>query len=83
MRIRVLLLTVVAVIGGLVSPAYAYLDPGTGSIILQGIIGGVAAGAAIIGIYWQKVKAFFSSDIASSEEMSSEKASLAEPQKEE
>ena len=41
------------------SPAYAYLDPGTGSMILQGLLGGLAAGAAVIGIYWQKVKAFF------------------------
>ncbi len=24
-------------------PAYAYLDPGTGSILLQSIIGGIAA----------------------------------------
>ena len=62
MCIRVLLLTIVAMTVGLVSPAHAYLDPGTGSIILQGIIGGVAAGAAVIGIYWQKVKAMFSSE---------------------
>jgi hypothetical protein len=38
------------------SPAYAYLDPGTGSIIVQSIIGLVAAGAAAIGLYWAKVK---------------------------
>lgn len=30
------------------STAYAYLDPGTGSIVLQAIIGGVAAGMFII-----------------------------------
>ncbi len=42
------------------NPVYAYLDPGTGSIILQGLIGGIAAGLAVIGIYWQKVKSFFS-----------------------
>jgi len=30
------------------SSAYAYLDPGTGSIVLQAIIGGVAAGMFII-----------------------------------
>ena len=40
-------------------PAYAYLDPGTGSMILQGLLGVLAAGAAAIGIYWQKVKAFY------------------------
>ncbi len=41
------------------SPAYAYLDPGTGSMILQGLIGGIAAGATIIALYYQKVKSFF------------------------
>ena len=39
--------------------AYAYLDPGTGSIILQGIIATVA-GALVAGrVYWQRVKTFF------------------------
>ena len=42
------------------SPAYAYLDPGTGSVLLQGLIGGIAAVMAFLSIYWQKVKAFFS-----------------------
>jgi hypothetical protein len=40
-------------------PAYAYLDPGTGSMILQGIVGAVAATAAAVGLYWTRVKAFF------------------------
>ena len=39
--------------------AQAYLDPGTGSLILQGIIGTVAAVAAVGGLYWARVKAFF------------------------
>lgn len=38
--------------------AYAYLDPGTGSIIIQAIIGFIAAGIAAISIYWQKFKNF-------------------------
>ena len=40
--------------------AYAYLDPGTASIFLQGIIGGIAAAAAVGTVYWQRVKYFFS-----------------------
>jgi hypothetical protein len=36
--------------------AHAYLDPGTASIILQGIVGGVAAGVATAGIYWSRTK---------------------------
>jgi len=40
--------------------AFAYLDPGTGSIILQAILGAIAAGATWCSMYWQKVKNFFS-----------------------
>jgi len=39
--------------------AYAYIDPGIGSIILQGIIGAIAATSITIKIYWQKIKNFF------------------------
>ena len=39
--------------------AYAYLDPGTGSILLQGLIAAVAAGLAIGRMYWAKLKEFF------------------------
>lgn len=41
------------------TPALAYLDPGTGSMILQLLLGGVA-GALVIGkLYWQRLKGFF------------------------
>jgi len=39
--------------------AHAYLDPGTGSIILQGLIAAVAAGLVVIKTYWYKIKTFF------------------------
>ena len=38
------------------SKAYAYLDPGTGSIILQAILGFIAAAVASVSIYWTKFK---------------------------
>ncbi len=38
--------------------AFAYLDPGTGSIILQTILGFIAAAVASISIYWTKFKLF-------------------------
>ena len=44
----------------LTSHAKAYLDPGTGSIILQAILGLIAAAAATASFYWNKVKLFFS-----------------------
>ncbi len=38
------------------SNAWAYLDPGTGSMILQMLLGGVA-GLAIVGkLYWHRMK---------------------------
>jgi hypothetical protein len=43
--------------------AYAYLDPGTGGIILQAIIGAIAATSLTIKIYWQKIKAFLKKKI--------------------
>jgi hypothetical protein len=41
------------------SPVYAYLDPGTGSIIIQGLIAGAAAVMSFVSVYWQKIKSLF------------------------
>ena len=38
-------------------PAFAYLDPGTGSMLLQVILGGVAAVAVAIKLFWYKIRA--------------------------
>ena len=40
--------------------AYAYLAPGIGSLMLQGIIAGIAVVTTTIGVYWKKIKSFFS-----------------------
>ena len=37
----------------------AYLDPGTGSMLLQVILGGVAAVGVAIKLYWYKLRAAF------------------------
>ena len=42
-----------------INNAYAYLDPGTGSIILQAILGTIAAAASYCAFYWNKVKNLF------------------------
>jgi hypothetical protein len=39
--------------------AQASLDPGTGSMLLQGLIAGLAATSVVIGRYWYKVKSYF------------------------
>lgn len=40
----------------MIVPAHAYLDPGTGSIVLQAIIGGVAASLFILRSYFHRLK---------------------------
>ena len=48
-----------AILGVMASPAYAYLDPSTGSMILQVLLGGVA-GLALAGkLYWHKLLSLF------------------------
>jgi len=42
------------------TPAYAYLDPGTGSMILQIVLGGVAGMMVVGKLYWAQFTSFFS-----------------------
>lgn len=35
--------------------AMAYLDPGTGSALLQGILGGLAAIGVVLKLYWHRI----------------------------
>jgi hypothetical protein len=42
--------------GFFVSDAYAYLEPGTGSVILQALIGVIAGVLITLKIYWYKLK---------------------------
>jgi hypothetical protein len=58
---NVVLLAALALGATLVSTqeAHAYLDPGTGSMLLQGLIAGLAATSVVIGRYWYKVKSYF------------------------
>jgi len=37
----------------------AYLDPGTGSLIIQAVVAVLAGAAVAITSYWQKIKTFF------------------------
>ena len=39
--------------------AYAYLDPGTGSFILQLVIAALLGGLFAVKIFWNKIKIFF------------------------
>jgi hypothetical protein len=48
--------------------AYAYLDPGTGSIILQAIIAGVASTIFAVRMYWSRIKEKFGMSRASDDD---------------
>ena len=42
-----------------VESAWAYLDPGTGWMILQGLVAAIAAAGVAVGTYWSKVRSWF------------------------
>jgi len=46
--------------GLLALPAQAYLDPGTGSVIFQVIVGGLLGAAFAIKTFWRRIVGFFS-----------------------
>lgn len=62
MRISLQAITRASVVAALLAmttvDAFAYLDPGTGSIILQGLIAAFAAVAVTARIYWRKIADF-------------------------
>ena len=43
-----------------VDDAQAYIDPGTGSMLVQSLIAVIVGGLFIIKKYWHKLKVFFS-----------------------
>jgi hypothetical protein len=45
---------------GLANEAQAYIDPGTGSIIIQGLVAALVGGLVLIKTYWRKLRMFFS-----------------------
>ena len=48
----------VLVAGGILllqPPAHAYLDPGSGSMLLQVLLGGFAAVGVVVRLYWQRL----------------------------
>lgn len=51
----------VGVLALLVMPtdAHAYLDPGTGSLIIQGLLAALFGAAFTIKLYWGRLKAWF------------------------
>lgn len=42
-----------------VSPAHAYLDPGTGSMLIQGVIAALAIASAAVAAFWTRLRNLF------------------------
>ena len=74
-------------LASIATPAYAYLDPGTGSLILQGLIAGLAMISFTFKMWWYKLTSFFkksddsedSEDSEDKEKSDSEKSEPATP----
>ena len=45
---------------GVCTTAQAYIDPGTGSLVLQILIGSIAGGIAVARLYWTKLREIMS-----------------------
>lgn len=60
-RTFILILTVAALGFGHTGEAHAYLDPASGSILLQLILGGVASAGVVAKLYWRRAKERWSS----------------------
>jgi hypothetical protein len=65
-RKRVLVTWLAVQLIGFSAVANAYLDPGTGSILVQSLLAGIAGAVAVVSLYWQRLKAFFSNKRKSS-----------------
>jgi predicted dinucleotide-binding enzyme len=53
-------LTVLTVLVLLVAtPAHAYLDPGTGSILVQALLAGLAVVSAAVATFWTRIRQVF------------------------
>jgi hypothetical protein len=58
---EIVYLTLILLFCSLLVPqkAYAYIDPGTGSIILQVVLGVLVAGLVSLKIFWSKIIGLF------------------------
>lgn len=59
MHIAHIFFSLAAGFGSSLSRGLAYLDPGSGSFILQLLIAGLLGGAFIVKTYWRKIISFF------------------------
>jgi len=51
------LMLVMAAVGLWPQPAHAYIDPGTGSFVIQGIIAAVVGAGFMLKVFWRRIVA--------------------------
>ena len=59
MKSILVILVLLCTTGFFVSDAYAYVDPGTGSLFIQAVIGAIIGFSIALKIYWYKLKERF------------------------
>ena len=57
MIVGVLLFAIIQII--FTERAYAYIDPGTGSMLIQGLLALIAMISVSLGIFWRRIRSFF------------------------
>jgi hypothetical protein len=56
---KIFLFGSILIVLGFESSAWAYLDPGAGSMVLQVLLGGIAGVIVILKLYWQRFLGIF------------------------
>lgn len=54
-----LLVAMVVLVSSADGTLHAYLDPGTGSIVIQAVIAGVVGALAAVRLYWHRLRSIF------------------------
>jgi len=57
---KILIIAVYVLLFASIHDAHAYLDPGTGSYVLQIVIAGIVSALFTIKMFWRRVVDFFS-----------------------
>jgi len=57
----------IIIVSLMINDAYAYIDPGTGSMIFQMLIGALVGVGITVKVFWEKIKLSISSRFARNE----------------
>ena len=66
-----LVVSILLIVFGFEDSALAYLDPGTGSMVLQLLLGGIAGAVVILKLYWRRFVGLFRGNAREESEHSS------------